>query len=111
MAMCLRIWLARKLDETKETEITTETVKAVEEKVITKRNTMYQIHFNELDRMSLLPVTESIAEVFLQSGSPILHESTLEEAIERGLAGDEPITNERVMKKSNNFPTLAISGK
>ena len=79
MAMCLRIWLARKLDETKETEITTETVKAVEEKVITKRNTMYQIHFNELDRMSLLPVTESIAEVFLQSGSLILHESTLEE--------------------------------
>ena len=60
---------------------------------------MYQIRRNEIKKMSLLPVAESVTEAFLQSGSLILHESTLEEAIESGLAGDEPTTNERVMKK------------
>ena len=90
--------LARRLNQTGETEITAETVKAVEEEVITKRNAMYQVRRNEIKKMSLLPVAESVAEAFLQSGSLILHESTLEEAIESGLAGDEPTTNERVMK-------------
>ena len=98
----MQVWgdcLARRLNQTGETEITAETVKAVEEEVITKQNAMYQVRRNEIKKMSLLPVAESVAEAFLQSGSLILHESTLEEAIESGLAGDEPITNERVMKK------------
>ena len=97
-----QVWgdcLARRLDQTGETEITAETIKAVEEEVITKRNAMYQVRRNEIKKMSLLPVAESVTEAFLQSGSLILHESTLEEAIESGLAGDEPTTNERVMKK------------
>ena len=98
----IQVWgdcLARRLNQTGETEIIAETIKAVEEEVITKRNAMYQVRRNEIKKMSLLPVAESVAEAFLQSGSLILHESTLEEAIESGLAGDEPITNERVMKK------------
>ena len=97
-----QVWgdcLARSLNQTGETEITAETIKAVEEEVITKRNAMYQVRRNEIKKMSLLPVAESVAEAFLQSGSLILHESTLEEAIESGLAGDEPTMNERVMKK------------
>ncbi len=104
-----QVWgdcLARRLDETNETEITLAQVKEVEAAVINERNVMYQVRFNELDRMSLLPVTESVAEVFLQSGSPILHENTLEEAIERGLAGDEPVTNERIMEKVEQLSHL-----
>ncbi len=98
----IQVWgdcLARRLNQTGETEITAETVNAVEEEVITKQNAMYQVRRNEIKKMSLLPVAESVAEAFLQSGSLILHESTLEEAIKSGLAGDEPTTNERVMKK------------
>ncbi len=98
--------LARRLDQTGEVEITMETVKAVEEEVITKRNAMYQVRRNEIKKMRLLPVAESVADAFLQSGSPILHENTLEEAIERGLAGIEPITNERVMEKVEQLSHL-----
>ncbi len=110
----MQVWgdcLARRLDETKETEVTLAQVKEVEAAVINERNAMYQIRRNEVKRMRLLPVAESVAEAFLQCDSPILHESTLEEAIERGLAGDDPITNDRIMEKVEQLPTLAISGK
>ena len=98
--------LARKLDETKEVEITTETVKAVEEAVIRKRNAMYQVRFNELDRMELLSVAESVAEAFTRLGEPTLHGSELDQAIERGLAGDEPITDGGVMEKVEQLSHL-----
>ena len=104
-----QVWgdcLARKLDETKEVEITTETVKAVEKKVITKRNAMYQVRFNELDRMELLPVAESVADAFIRLDETALHRHALREAIERGLAGDEPITNGRVMEKVEQLSHL-----
>ena len=98
--------LARKLDETKEVEITTETVHAVEEKVITKRNAMYQVRFNELDRMELLPVAESVADAFTRLGEPVLHRHTLREAIKKGMTDDESITNEGVMEKVEQLSHL-----
>ncbi len=104
-----QIWgdrLARKLDETNGTEITSETVKAVEEEAITKRNAMYQVRFNELDRMELLPVAESVADAFIRLGDLALHRHALREAIERGMAGDEPITNDRIMEKIEQLSHL-----
>ncbi len=104
-----QIWgdcLARKLDETNETEITSETVKAVEEDVIKKRNAMYQVRFDELDRMGLLPVAESVADAFIRLDDLALHRHALREAIERGMAGDEPITNDRVMGKVEQLSHL-----
>ena len=98
--------LARRLDETKEVEITTETVKAVEKKVITKRNAMYQVRFNELKSRGLLPVAASIADSFIRCGEPTLHGSELDQAIESGLAGDEPVTNERIMEKLEQLSHL-----
>ena len=95
-----------KLDETKEVEITTETVNAVEEKGHHKAKTpCIRFRFNELDRMGLLPVAESVAEAFTRLGEPTLHGSELDQAIERGLAGDEPITDRGVHGKSRTaFP-------
>ena len=105
----MQVWgdcLARKLDETKETEITLEQVKEVEAAVINERNAMYQIRFNELDRMGLLPVAESVADAFIRLGDLALHRHALREAIERGLAGDEPITNEGIMEKVEQLSHL-----
>ena len=105
----IQVWgdcLARRLDETNETEITSETVKAVEEETITKRNAMYQVRFDELDRMGLLPVAESVADAFIQLDDLALHRHALREVIERGLAGDEPITNDRVMEKVEQLSHL-----
>ena len=105
----IQVWgdcLARRLDETKEVEITTEAVKAVEEKVITKRNAMYQVRFNELKRIGLLPVAASIADAFIRRGEPTLHGSELDQAIESGLAGDESVTNERIMEKLEQLSHL-----
>ena len=104
-----QVWghcIAQRLQQTGEWMISMETIKAVEEEAIRKRNAMYQVRRNEIKKMRLLPVAESVAETFLQSGSSILHESTLEEAIERGLAGDEPVTNEGVMEKFEQLSHL-----
>ena len=60
---------------------------------------MFQDRFDEIERMGLLAVAESVADAFIQSGEMYLHGCTLEEAIERGIAGDEPIKNERVIQK------------
>ena len=60
---------------------------------------MFQDLYDEMGDMGLLPAAESVAHAFIQSGEPHLHERTLEEAIERGMAGDEPVTNERVIRK------------
>ncbi len=104
-----QVWgdcLARKLNETNETEITTETIKAVEEEAIQKRNAMYQVRFDELDRMGLLAVAESVADAFIRLDELALHRHALREAIERGMAGNEPITNERVMEKVEQLSHL-----
>ena len=104
-----QIWgdcLARRLGQTGETGITTETVKAVEEAVIRKRNAMYQVRFNELDRMELLPVAESVADAFTRLGEPVLHRHTLREAIKKGMTDDESITNEGVMEKVEQLSHL-----
>ena len=104
-----QIWghyIAQRLQQTGERMISMETVNAVEEKAITKRNVMYRIRFNELDRMTLLPVAESVADAFVRLGEPALHRHALREAIEKGMAGDEPITNDRVMEKVEQLSHL-----
>ncbi len=106
----LQIWgdcLARMLDQTGETEITMNTIKEVETEAIASYDKMYRIRRNEIKKLRLLPVAESIADAFLQSGSPTLHESTLEESIKKGMANDnEPVTNERVMEKAEQLSHL-----
>ena len=105
----MQVWgecLARRLDETKETEITLAQVKEVEDAVINERNAMYDIRFNELDRMGLLPVAESVADAFIRLGEPALHRHALREAIEKGMPGDEPATNERIMEKLEKLSHL-----
>ncbi len=104
-----QVWsdcLARRLDQTGETMITTEIVKAVEEEVIRKRNAMYRIRFNEIKRMGLLSIAESVADAFIQCEEPVLHGSELDQAIEKGMAGDEPVTNERLMEKLEQLSHL-----
>ncbi len=98
--------IAQRLQQTGERMISMETVKAVEEEANRKRNAMYKVRRNEIKKMRLLPVAESIADAFLQSGSPILHESALEEAIEKGMTDDESITNEGVMEKVEQLSHL-----
>ncbi len=98
----MQVWgdcLARRLDETKETEITLAQVKEVEAAVINERNAMYDIRFNEIKRMGLLSIARSVADAFVQCEEPVLHGSDLDQAIEKGMAGDEPTTNERIMEK------------
>ena len=105
----MQVWgdcLARRLDETKETEITLAQVKEVEAAVINERNAMYDIRFNELDRMGLLPVAESVADAFIRLGEPALHRHALREAIEKGMPGDEPVTNDRIMEKLEKLSHL-----
>ncbi|MCY3769236.1 MAG: ATP-binding protein [Gammaproteobacteria bacterium] len=105
----LQVWgdcLARRLDQTKETEITPAQVRAVEATVIKKCDEMYDIRFNELDRMGLLPVAERVADEFLQSDEPVLHRHELKKAVKTGMAGDEPVTNERVMDKLEQLSHL-----
>ena len=80
-----------------------DSVKEVEAEVINKCNMMFQDRRNEIIKMGLLAVAESVADAFIQSGETHLHGSVLEEAIERGMAGDESITNERIMKKAEQL--------
>ena len=104
-----QVWgdcIAQRLQQTGEWMISMETVKAVEEEVIRKRNAMYRIRFNELDRMGLLPVAERVADAFIRLGEPVLHRHALREEIEKGMAGDKPITNEQVMEKVEQLSHL-----
>ena len=97
----IQVWgdcLARSLDQTKDTEITMARVKAVKAAVIDECDAMYDIRFNEIKRMGLLSIAESVAEAFIECGEPVLHGSALDKAIERGMVGDEPLTNERGME-------------
>ena len=98
----IQVWgdcLARRLDETKETEVTLAQVKEVKAAVINERNAMNDIRFNELDRRGLLSVAESVADAFVRLGEPALHRHALREAIEKGMTGNEPVTNEGIMEK------------
>ena len=104
-----QIWghyIAQRLQQTGERMISMEIVNAVEEKAITKRNVMYRIRFNELDRMGLLPVAERVADAFVRLGEPALHHHTLREAIDKGMAGNESITNGGVMEKVEQLSHL-----
>ena len=67
---------------------------------------MFQDRFDEIERMGLLAVAESVAHAFIHSGEMYLHGRTLDEAIERGMAGDEPITNNRIMEKIEQLSHL-----
>ena len=92
-------YIAERLDQTGARVIYMDTVKEVEAEAINERDMLFQNLYDEIGDMGLLAVAKSVAHAFIQSGEPHLHERTLEEAIERGMAGDEPITNERIMKK------------
>ncbi len=93
----LQVWgdcLARRLVQTGQTEVTLEMLREVEAEAHRGRDTMYQTWRNEIKRMGLLSVAESVADAFIQSGQPHLHERILEEAVERGMAGnDESVTD------------------
>ena len=96
-----QVWgksLARRLYKTGAREITMETVKEVEAEATTKCKSMFQDRLYEIEKMGLLAVAESVADAFIQSGEPHLHGGVLKEAIERGMAGEEPVTNERVIR-------------
>ena len=67
---------------------------------------MFQDRFDEIERMGLLAIAESIAHAFIQRGEPHLHERTLDEAIERGMAGDEPITHKRIWENIDQLSHL-----
>ena len=93
-----QVWgncLAQRLHQTGAREISIDTVKEVEAEAINQCEVMYQDRFDAIERMGLLAVAESVAHAFIQSSEPHLHEHTLEDAIERGMAGEEPVTNER----------------
>ena len=101
-----QVWgycLAMRLHETGARVISMDSVKEVEAEVINKCNMMFQDRRNEIIKMGLLAVAESVADAFIQSGEPNLHGSVLMEAIERGMAGNEPITHKRIMKKHNQL--------
>ncbi len=98
--------LARRLHQTGAQIISMDTVREVEEEAINERDAMYQIRFNEIDRMGLLAVAESVAVAFAECGNTYLHGSALKDAIARGVADDELITNERIMEKLEQLSHL-----
>ena len=105
----IQVWgscIAQQLQQAGERMISLETVKAAEKEVIRKRDAMYRVRFNELDRMKLLSVAKSIADTFSRSGLPVVHRDTLKEAIEKGLANEEPITHARVMENIEQLSHL-----
>ena len=110
-----QVWgkcLAERLDQTGARVISRDTVTEVEAEVIDKCNMMFQDRCNEIERTTgLLAVAESVADAFIQSGELNLHGSVLEEAIERGMAGDESITNERIMEKAEQLSHLGYVWK
>ncbi len=106
----LQIWgdcLARSLDQTGQTEITLEMLREVEAEAHRERDAMYQTRFNEIWEMRLLPVAESVADAFIQSGAPTLHGSILKDAIAKGMAvDDEPITDRHILDKFEQLSHL-----
>ena len=97
----IQVWgnyIAERLDQTGARVISMDTVKEVEAEATTECRAMFQDRRIEIRDMGLLAVAESVAHAFIQSGEPHLHGSVLEEAIERGMAGEEPVTNERVIR-------------
>ena len=97
-----QVWgdcLAQRLDQTGETEITMETVKTVEEVVITKRNAMYQVRRNEIEDVGLLSAAESIADAFMRGGEARLYERGLKEAIAQGMPDDGSITDQHIRER------------
>ena len=104
-----QVWgdcLARSLDQTKDAEITQARVQEAKPAVIDECDAMYDIRFNEIKRMGLLSIAESVAAAFIECGDPVLHGSALDKAIERGMVGDEPITNERGMEALDQLSHL-----
>ena len=104
-----QVWgdcLARRLDGTQETKITTKTVKAVEAAVIDERDAMYRVRRNEIDDEGLLSIAESIAEAFIQGGALRLYERDLKEAIAQGMADDGPITDQSIREKLKQLSHL-----
>ncbi len=103
----LQVWgdcLARRLAQTGETEVTMEAVQEVNTTVVIKRDEMYQDRLNEIKTMGLLSVARSVADAFIQSGQPHLHASVLEEAVAKGLSGDDESTTQvRIMEKINQL--------
>ena len=105
----IQVWgdcISQRLDQTSSRAISIDTVQEVEATATSKRDAMYEIRRNEIKRMGLLTVAESVAEAFIQRRGQYLHESALEEAIERGMVGDEPITNERILDKCEQLSHL-----
>ena len=76
-----------------------ETVKEVQAEAINVRDMLFKDLCDEMGDMGLLAVAKSVAHAFIQSGELHQYKPTLEEAIERGMAGEEPITQERVIRK------------
>ena len=68
---------------------------------------MFQDRFDEIERMGLLAVAESIADAIIHSGEMYLHGRTLDKAIERGMAGDEPITHKRIWENIDQLSHLS----
>ena len=102
----IQVWgnyIAERLDQTGARVISMDTVKEVEAEATNECNMMFQDRRNEIRDMGLLAVAESVAHAFIQSGATNLHGIVLKEAIERGMAGDEPITHKRIMKKHNQL--------
>ena len=102
----IQVWgnyIAERLDQTGARVISMDTVKEVEAEATTECRAMFQDRRIEIRDMGLLPVAESVAHAFIQSGETNLHGSVLMEAIERGMAGEEPITHKRIMKKHNQL--------
>ncbi len=99
--------LARRLNQTGEAVITMDTTREVEAEAQRRRDAMYKIRHNEIDRMGLLPVAQSVADAFIQGGEPILHGKILKETIEKGMTGDdEPATDRRIMEKLEQLSHL-----
>ncbi len=106
----LQIWgdcLARWLVQTGQTGIALDMLREVEAEAHRRRDAMYQTRRNEIREMGLLDVARSVADAFIQSGQPILHERVLEEAIAGAMAGDdEPVTDRRVLEKFEQLSHL-----
>ncbi len=110
----LQIWgdcIARRLDQTGQTEVTPKTLREVEAEAHRERDTMYQTRFDEIKRMGLLSVAESVANTFIE-GASTLHERTLEDAIAKGMTGaDEPVTDGRVLERLEQLSHLGYVWK
>ncbi len=107
----IQIWgdcVARRLDQTGETEVTMDTVHESEDDVHRNRNGMYITRYREFENRDLLPVAEEIARAFVENPGKKIRERELSRLIGKALQdnGASPIPGSVIMQTIDTLAGL-----